>query len=59
MATLHEHRSDSQSFIEKLESKFRNKAKDTNIETLLHLTDITDNHLLNWYRTLLTSRVRK
>jgi hypothetical protein len=39
-----------------LDSELHNKARDTYIETLLDLTDATDN-LLTWYRTLLTSRV--
>jgi len=33
--TYSEHSSDSQSFIEMLDSEFRNKAKDTYIDTLL------------------------
>jgi hypothetical protein len=40
-----------------LDSELHNKARDTYIETLLDLTDATDN-LLTWYRTLLTSRAR-
>jgi len=62
--TYREHISDSQlsqipnqSFIKMLDSELHNKAKDIYIETLLDLTDATDN-LLTWYRTLLTSRVR-
>lgn len=61
--TYSEHSSDSQlshisnqSSIKMLDSKLHNKAKDTYIETLLDLTDATDN-LLSWYRTLLTSRI--
>jgi len=55
--TYSEISSDSQSFIEILDREFHNKAKDTYIETLLDLTDATDN-LLTWYRTSLTSRPR-
>lgn len=62
--TFSEHSSDSQSsqipnqsFIEMLDRELHNQAKDTYIETLLDLTDATDN-LLTWYRTLLTSRAR-
>ena len=41
-----------------LDREFHNKVKETyNIETLLDLTDATDN-LLTWYWTLLTSRAR-
>ena len=61
--TYSEHSSDSQhshisnqSFIKMLDSKLHNKANYTYIETLLDLTDSTDN-LLTWYRTLLTSRI--
>ena len=62
--TYSEHSSDSQlsqipnqNFIVMLDSELHSKAKDTYIETLLDLTDATDN-LLTWYRTLLTRRAR-
>ena len=38
-----------------LKCELHSKANDIYIETLLDLTDTTDN-LLTWYRTLLTSR---
>jgi hypothetical protein len=57
--TYNKHSSDSQlsqipnqNFIVMLDGELNNKARDTYIETLLDLTDATDN-LLTWYRTLL------
>jgi hypothetical protein len=47
----------NKNFIVMLDSELHSKARDTYIETLLDLTDATDN-LLTWYRTSLTSRAR-
>jgi len=47
----------NQSFIEMLDSELHKKVKDTYIETLLDLTDVTDK-LLTWYMTLLTNHAR-